>query len=159
RGASRVSRLAPPRAQKGATLFMTLAAGFQGWLARISGQTDFTLGTPIAGRNRLETEGLIGFFVNTLVLRADLSADPGLGEIVSRVRRATLEAYQHQDLPFEKLVEELDPERSLSRSPLFQVMLVLQNTAPERLELPGIELQPLAVPIATTDFDLTLVLR
>ncbi|HEY2739430.1 MAG TPA: amino acid adenylation domain-containing protein, partial [Thermoanaerobaculia bacterium] len=167
RGAIRASRLSPALTQKalalsrrlGATLFMTLAGAFQGWLARISGQTDFTLGTPIAGRNRLETEGLIGFFVNTLVLRSDLPGDTCFGEILSKVRHETLEAYQHQDLPFEKLVEELDPERSLSRSPLFQVMLVLQNNAPERLEMPGVELQHLAMPTVTTDFDLTLVLH
>src|SRR6202044_2131352 len=133
-------------------------AGFQAWLSRVSGQTDFTLGTPIAGRNRLETEGLIGFFVNTLVLRADLSGDPSAGERVSRVRRQTLDAYQHQDLPFEKLVDALDPERSLSRSPLFQVMLVLQNTAPERLEMPGIGMETVAVPATAADFDLTLTL-
>ncbi|HEY2740025.1 MAG TPA: condensation domain-containing protein, partial [Thermoanaerobaculia bacterium] len=166
RGAVHASRLAPALTQKilalarrqSATLFMTLTACFEGWLARICGQTDFTLGTPIAGRNRLETEGLIGFFVNTLVLRADLSGDPDVSEILSRVRRETLAAYQHQDLPFEKLVEELEPERSLGRTPLFQTMLVLQNV-PERLDMSGVELRPFPVPAGTANFDLTLVLR
>src|SRR6202034_2152832 len=130
----------------------------QGGLGRLSGQTDLTLGTPIAGRNRLETEGLIGFFVNTLVLRADLAGDPPFSEILSRVRRETLDAYQHQELPFEKLVEELDPERSRNRSPLFQVMLALQEKVTERLSMPGVEVQPLALPTVMTDFDLTMTL-
>ncbi|MDP9120741.1 MAG: amino acid adenylation domain-containing protein, partial [Acidobacteriota bacterium] len=167
RGAVRESVFSPALSRKllalsrrqGATLFMTLLAGFQGLLARLCGQTDFTLGTPIAGRNRLETEGLIGFFVNTLVLRADLSHDPDFGEILSRVRRETLDAYQHQDLPFEKLVEDLEPERSLGRSPLFQAMLLLQNNSSERLEMPGVELRALAVPGGTANFDLTLALQ
>ncbi|MDP9121717.1 MAG: amino acid adenylation domain-containing protein, partial [Acidobacteriota bacterium] len=167
RGAARVSHLSPVRLRKimalsrrqGATLFMTLLAGFEGLLARICGQTDFTIGTPIAGRNRLETEGLIGFFVNTLVLRADLSHDPCFREILRRVRQDTLDTYQHQDLPFEKLIEELEPERSLGRSPLFQAMLVLQNNSPERLEMSGVELHPLAVSTVTANFDITLTLR
>ncbi|MDP9120054.1 MAG: amino acid adenylation domain-containing protein, partial [Acidobacteriota bacterium] len=167
RGAVHVGHLSPALLRKiqalsrrqGATLFMTLLAGFEGLLGRLCGQTDFTIGTPIAGRNRLETEGLIGFFVNTLVLRADLSRDPSFREILSRVRREALDAYQHQDLPFEKLVLELEPERSLGRTPLFQAMLVLQNNLPERLEMGGVELRPLAVPSGTANFDLTLVLH
>mgnify|MGYP006137865365 CR=1 FL=1 len=96
-------------------------------LQRYSGQEDFNVGTPIAGRHRAETEGLIGLFVNTLVLRTDLSGDPRFLDLLVRVRKVTLEAYQYQDLPFEKLVEELRPERSLSHSPLFQVMFAMQN--------------------------------
>nr|MDP9122323.1 amino acid adenylation domain-containing protein [Acidobacteriota bacterium] len=167
RGAVEVGHLSPALSRRilavsrrqGVTLFMTLLAGFEGLLARLCGQTDFTLGTPIAGRNRLETEGLIGFFVNTLVLRADLSRDPSFGEILSRVRREALDAYQHQDLPFEKLVLELEPERSLGRSPLFQAMLTLQNNLSERLEMRGVELRPLVLSSGTANFDLTLVLQ
>ncbi len=122
--------------REGATLFMTLLAAFQALLARWSGQTDVVVGTPIAGRNRAETEGLVGLFLNTLALRSDLSADPTFREIVAQVRETTLGAYAHQDVPFEKLLEEIQPERSLSHTPLFQVMFNMLNlggeAAPER---------------------------
>src|SRR4029077_14663011 len=113
--------------QRGATPFMVLAAGLFALLSRYSGQPDLTLGSPIANRNRFETEGLIGFFVNTLVLRADVRRSRTFHEVVEQVREVTVGAYGHQDLPFEKLVEELQPERDPSRTPLFQVMLALQN--------------------------------
>ncbi len=109
------------------TLFMTLLAAFKILLSRYTGRTDVVVGTPIANRNRAETEALIGFFVNTLVLRTDLSGDATALDVIRRVREVTLEAYEHQDLPFEKIVEELAPDRDLSHSPLFQVMFALQN--------------------------------
>ncbi|MCA9937731.1 MAG: hypothetical protein KC418_03745, partial [Anaerolineales bacterium] len=115
--------------QQGATLFMTLLAAFKTWLHRYTHQTDIVVGSPIANRNRREIEDLIGFFVNTLALRTDLSGNPSFLALLERVREVTLGAYMHQDLPFEKLVEELHPERDLSRSSLFQVMFVLQNMA------------------------------
>ncbi|HEX8337890.1 MAG TPA: amino acid adenylation domain-containing protein, partial [Pyrinomonadaceae bacterium] len=121
------------------TLFMSLMAAFQALLFRYTGQTDIAVGTDIANRNRLETEQLVGFFVNELVLRADLSADLTFAELLRQVRRTTLDAYIHQDLPFEKLVAELQPERDLSRAPLFQVKLVLQNTASGDLRLPDLQ--------------------
>ncbi|MGH7931425.1 MAG: condensation domain-containing protein, partial [Candidatus Binatia bacterium] len=109
------------------SLFMTLLAAFQTLLHRYTGRDDIAVGSPIAGRNRAEIEGLIGFFINTLVLRADLSGNPTFRELLARVREAALGAYDHQDVPFEKLVQELHPERNLNQSPLFQVMFVLQN--------------------------------
>jgi hypothetical protein len=130
--------------REGATPFMVLLAGFQALLGRYSGQTDLAVGTPVAGRNRLEIEGLIGFFVNTLVLRGDLSGDLTFGEWLGRVRETVLVAHMHQDVPFERLVQELSPERSLAHTPLFQVMLVLQNAPVGRLEIPGLRLQPLS---------------
>jgi amino acid adenylation domain-containing protein len=120
--------------QRSATVFMTLLAGFQFLLARYSGQTDVVVGTPVAGRTRLELEGLIGFFVNTLVLRGDLAGDPAFSDLISRVRETALGAYAYQDLPFERLVEELSPERSLAYSPLFQVMFALENTPRSRAD-------------------------
>jgi len=115
--------------QSGTTLFITLFAAFQTFLGRYSGQDEVTIGAPIANRNRLETEGLIGLFVNQLILRTDLSGNPSFRELLRRVREITLEAYEYQDLPFEKLVEELAPERDLSRSPLSQIEFVLQNAS------------------------------
>ena len=129
----------------GATLFMTLLAGFSALLRRYTGQDDLGVGTPIAGRTRVETEPLIGLFVNTLVLRADLSGDPDLAALLARVRETTLAAYAHQEVPFERLVEELAPERDLSRPPLVQVLLVLQNAPAAPLELPGLALAASAV--------------
>ncbi|MGB9182076.1 MAG: amino acid adenylation domain-containing protein [Pyrinomonadaceae bacterium] len=142
--------------REGVTLFMTLLAAFQTLLARYTGQEDVAVGTPIANRTRSEVENLIGFFVNTLVLRTDLSGDPDFRELLHRVREVTLGAYAHQDVPFEKLVEELQPERDLRRSPLFQVMLILQNTPVETFELPGLSLHPIDVYSGTAKFDLVL---
>ncbi len=146
--------------REGWTPFMALLAAFDALLARHmpqTSQTDLVVGAPIANRNRLETEGLIGFFTNTLALRLDLGGDPSFAEIARRARAATLEAYAHQDLPFERLVEELAPERQMGRTPLFQVMLVLRAPAPE-LALPGIAAEMMAVEIPAAKFDLTLYL-
>ncbi len=129
---------------RGATLFMVLLAGFQALLGRLSGQEDVVVGTPVANRTRMETEGLIGFFVNTLALRARLGGEPSFAELVAQVRQTTLAAYAHQDLPFERLVEELEPERSLAYTPIFQAMLALQNAPMGALELPGLTLEPVA---------------
>ncbi|HVB55147.1 MAG TPA: amino acid adenylation domain-containing protein [Candidatus Acidoferrales bacterium] len=142
--------------QQGVTLFMTLLAAFEILLHSYTSQDDIIVGTPIANRNRLELEGLIGFFVNTLVLRIDLSGDPDFRELLRRVREVCLEAYAHQDLPFERLVEELHVTRNLSRNPLFQVMFVLQNARLDTWELSGLTLNPLEVDSGTTHFDLTL---
>jgi amino acid adenylation domain-containing protein len=145
--------------QESVTLFMTLLAAFQTLLSRYSGQEDIIVGTPIAGRNQVETEGLIGFFVNTLVIRTNLSGNQSFRQLLSQVREVTLGAYDHQDLPFEKLVEELQPDRDLSRSPLFQVMFVFQNTPSQPWELPGLTITPLEVHSGTAKFDLTLALE
>jgi Non-ribosomal peptide synthetase modules and related proteins len=142
----------------GVTLFMTLLGAFMALLARYSGQEDIVVGSPIANRNRSETEALIGFFVNTLVLRVDLSGNPPFEELLGRVRQVALAAYAHQEVPFERVVEALRPQRSLSHSPLFQVMFVLQNVPFEALELPGLSLSPLALESVTAKFDLTLVM-
>jgi aspartate racemase len=142
--------------REGATLFMVLLGAFQVLLSRYSGQEDVAVGTPIAGRTRAETEGLIGFFVNTLVMRTDLSGDPTFRELLSRVREAALGAYDHQDLPFEKLVEELRPERDLSRVPLSQVMFALENVPWEALTFPGLTFDLLKVESGTVKFDLSL---
>ncbi|BAY93738.1 MULTISPECIES: non-ribosomal peptide synthetase [unclassified Tolypothrix] len=140
--------------QEGVTLFMTLLAAFQTLLYRYTQQEDIAVGSPIANRNRSELEGLIGFFVNSLVLRTDLSGNPTFRELLNRVREVTLGGYAHQDLPFEKLVEELHPERDLSHHPLFQVVFSLQNTPIEALELPGLKLSLFEFDSKTAKFDL-----
>jgi len=142
--------------REGCTLFMTLLAGFQALLARYTSQEEIVVGTPIAGRTRAELEPLVGFFVNTLALRTDLSGDPTFVELMKRVREVTLGAYAHQEVPFEKLVEELQPERDMSRSPLFQAMLILQNVPLETLELPGLRVSGMGGEVDTAKFDLTL---
>ncbi len=145
--------------QYGATLFMTLMAAFDVLLMKYSNQTDIAVGTDIANRNHLESESLIGFFVNQLVLRADLSADLSFVELLQQVRRTTLDAYVHQDLPFEKLVDEFQPERDLSRAPLFQVKLVLQNAAKPELQLPGVKVSTFEELPQIAKFDLTFILE
>ncbi|WP_398905868.1 amino acid adenylation domain-containing protein [Streptomyces sp. 840.1] len=146
-------------ADGGASLFMTLLSVFQLLLARYSGQRDIAVGTPIAGRNRAETEDLIGFFVNTLVLRTDLSGDPAFTELLARVKDTALGAYDHQDLPFERLVEELAPDRDLSRNPLFQTLFALQNTpGADAWSLPGLTAEPMESPVRDAKFDLSMYL-
>ena len=143
----------------GATLFATLLAGWAAVLSRLSGQPEVVVGTPAANRGRPEVEGLIGFFVNTLALRLDLSGSPTVAELLERVRTRSLEAQQHQDIPFEQVVERVQPARSLSHSPLFQVMFAWQN-APAGLELPGLRVSSAGAPPArAAQFDLTLSLQ
>ncbi|MBE9229579.1 amino acid adenylation domain-containing protein, partial [Phormidium sp. LEGE 05292] len=139
-----------------ATLFMTLLTGFVILLSRYSNQQDILVGSPIANRNRDEIESLIGFFVNILVLGTDVSGNPSFWELLQRVRQVALNAYSHQDVPFEKVVEALQPERNLSYSPLFQVMFILQNTPLGKLELPGLSLTRLEIENSTAKYDLTL---
>jgi amino acid adenylation domain-containing protein/non-ribosomal peptide synthase protein (TIGR01720 family) len=142
--------------REGTTLFMTLLSAFFVLLQRLSGQDDLVVGSPIAGRTRAETERLIGFFVNTLVLRVELDGDPSFQALLARVKETCLGAYAHQELPFERLVQELSPERSLARSPLFQVMFTLQNGPREVMSLPGLRLRPARSEMASAKFDLTL---
>ncbi|MDZ7970833.1 MAG: condensation domain-containing protein, partial [Nostoc sp. DedSLP03] len=142
--------------QQGTTLFMTLLAAFQILLWRYTNNEDIVVGSPIANRNRAEIEGLIGLFVNTLVLRTNLAGNPTFEEVLTRVREVALGAYVHQDLPFELLVEELQPQRDLSHAPLFQVMFVLQNAPMSDLKLPGMTLSTLAIESGSAKFDLTL---
>ncbi|HTQ80190.1 MAG TPA: amino acid adenylation domain-containing protein, partial [Thermoanaerobaculia bacterium] len=142
--------------RSGATLFMSLLAAFAALLERYSRQADLVVGSPIAGRTRTEIEGLIGLFLNTLALRVDLSGAPSFNGLLRQAREVTLEAYAHQDLPFEKLVAELAPERNLAHSPIFQVVLVLQNAPMPTLEQPGLAVSPLEIEIETSKFDLTL---
>jgi amino acid adenylation domain-containing protein len=144
--------------QESSTLYMILLAAFQTLLYRYTGQTDIVVGTPIANRNRKEIERLIGFFVNTLVLRIGLSAETEFLQLLRRVREMCLSAYANQEVPFEKLVEELQPERSLSHTPLFQVMLVMQDGEMLKLDLPGLSLTQVPLDSETAKFDLTLSL-
>ncbi|MCA9969807.1 MAG: amino acid adenylation domain-containing protein, partial [Anaerolineales bacterium] len=144
---------------EGATLFMALLAAYQVLLHRYSGQTDIPVGTPISGRDAPETQGLIGFFVNTLVLRGDLRGDPTFRQVLQRARSLALAAYQHQDVPFEKLLEALQPARRGDHTPFFQTMLVLQNTPRSAVEMPGLAFRPLEAPVTTAKFDLSLLLR
>jgi amino acid adenylation domain-containing protein len=141
---------------EGATLYMTLLGAFQVLLGKYAGSEDVVVGSPIAGRTRKEIEELIGFFVNTLVLRTDLSGDPSFREVLGRVREATLGAYEHQEVPFEKLVTELQPERSLSHSPLFQVLFTLQNAGGGGGALPGLNVSGAGGELASAKFDLSL---
>ena len=145
--------------QEGVTFFMALLAAFKILLSRYTQQEDITVGSPIANRNVKQTEDLIGFFVNTLVLRSDLSGNPTFRELLQRVRDVTLEAYAHQDLPFEKLVEILQPEREFSHHPLFQVAFVLQNAPGSEFKLPDLSFRALPVSTETSKFDLTLYLE
>jgi amino acid adenylation domain-containing protein len=141
---------------EGATLYMVLLAAFKVLLSRWSGQTDIVVGSPIAGRTHRELEGLIGFFANTLALRTELDADPTFRELLRRVKETALGAYAHQDLPFERLVAELQPVRDLSRQPVFQVLFALQNMPWEQLQLPGLQLSRMGGEPATAKFDLSL---
>jgi non-ribosomal peptide synthetase component F/acyl carrier protein len=138
------------------TLFMTLLAGFKTLLYRYTGQEDVIVGTGIANRNRSETEAMIGFFVNMLVLRTDLSSNPTFKDILARVRKVMLGAYAHEDMPFERLVEMLRPNRKVSTTPLFQVVFVLHNLPPLSLSLPGITLTPINLKSELTHFDMSV---
>ena len=144
--------------REGASLYMTMLAGWKVVLHRHSGEGDIVVGSPIANRNREEIEGLIGFFVNTLVMRTDLSGAPTFRELLGRVREVTLGAYANQDVPFEKLVEVLHPDRDLSRQPLFQAMFVLQNQPMQAIELTNLRISPQHTDNSTSKFDLTLSL-
>jgi len=151
-----VERLRALGRDEGATLHMVLLSAFQLLLARYAGSGDVVVGTPVAGRGRGEIENLIGFFVNTLVLRTDLSGDPPVRELLRRVRETTLSAYEHQDLPFERLVAELRPERSLAHSPLVQAVFTLLNAGRGAPPLPGLRVEGLEAGSGTTRYDLTL---
>ena len=167
RGATHAFDLSPQLAEtvnrfssdRGVTPFMTLLAAYQVLLARWTGQHDIAVATPNAGRTRADIEGLIGFFVNMLVLRTDLAGNPTFDELLGRVEQVSLDALSHQDVPFEKLVEELQPERDMSREALFQVVFHLQNTPPATAELAdGLRAEPLEVERHTSQFDLTFEL-
>jgi amino acid adenylation domain-containing protein/non-ribosomal peptide synthase protein (TIGR01720 family) len=140
--------------QTDATLFMVLLAGYASLLSRLAGQTDLAIGTPVANRDRLETEGIVGFFVNTLVMRPALSGEPSVRELITRVRSEALAAYAHQDLPFEEVVEALAPQRSLAHSPLFQTMFALQNTPLSAMRLGSLDIEHLDFGNQTVTFDL-----
>ncbi len=163
RGATRLLVLPAELAQsvgrlsrrEGVSLFMTLLAAFLALLGRYTGKQDLVIGYPVANRDRSDIEGLIGFFLNTLVLRVDLSGNPSARVLLGRVRDEVLEAQSHGQLPFETLVEELRPERSLSYNPLFQVLFVLQNTPASELEVPGLTVEPAILDLATAQFDLS----
>ncbi|WP_186137234.1 non-ribosomal peptide synthetase, partial [Burkholderia gladioli] len=144
--------------QHGTTLFMTLFAGWAALLSRLTHQRDLVIGTPVANRQQAELEPLIGFFVNTLALRVRLEDDPDVAGLLQQVRQTALDAYAHQDLPFEQVVEAVQPPRSLSHSPIFQAMISLNNTPAHALELPGLQLETLAQAHVTTQFDLSLSL-
>ena len=142
--------------QEGATMFMVLLAAFQTLLHRYASQDVIVVGTPIAGRNRQELEGLIGFFINTLVMRADFSGDLRFRGLLAQVKETALGAFAHQEFPFDKLVEELQPQRDLSHMPIIQAMFALQNTPDESIELAGLVLTPVNIESGTTQFDLSL---
>ncbi|WP_372390813.1 non-ribosomal peptide synthase/polyketide synthase [Xanthomonas sp. NCPPB 3582] len=158
------ARLRALSQRHGVTLFMTLMAGWSVLLARLSGQQDVVIGTPVANRQRREVESVIGFFVNTLALRVRLDDNPSVRDLLAQVKASALEAFSHQELPFDQVVEALHPVRSLGYSPLFQVMLAMDNTPDSELALqgglalPGLTMTPLATPHTTAHFDLSLLL-
>src|SRR6185437_9348580 len=141
------------------TLFMALVATCQVLLGRWSGQDDIAVGTVVSGRDRAELEGLIGFFVNTLVLRCQVDGEQSFTEFLTQVRHTVLDAFVHQQLPFERLVDELAPIRDTSRTPLFQVMVILQNTPDRNPELTGLDVSGVDLPVTSTQFDLTIQFR
>lgn len=146
--------------EHGATLFMTLLCGWAVLMARLSGQREVVIGTPVANRQHAEIEPLIGFFVNTLALRVVVKDDPGIAQLLKQIKASTLSAYAHQELPFEQVVEAVKPRRSMSYNPIFQVMLALDNTPKADVAmLPGLTLSPMSMPLTTTQFDLALSLR
>ncbi len=153
-----MSKLTMLSRQEGVTAFMLLLAAFKTLLFHYTRQADISVGTPVANRNRSDTEKIIGFFVNTLVMRTNLSGDPTFRNLLQKVRETALGAYAHQDIPFEQLVEAIQPERDLSHTPLFQVMFVLQNLPGQKVELPGMEISALDVENGISQFDLTLTL-
>ncbi|HEX8560546.1 MAG TPA: condensation domain-containing protein [Pyrinomonadaceae bacterium] len=144
--------------REGVTLYMTLLAAFSVLLSRYTGQEDVVVGSPIAGRNRAEVEPLIGFFVNALAMRTNLSGDPTFAELLGRVKDVALGAYAHQDMPVEKLAEELEPGRGQSHTPLFQAVFALQNAPSEALTIPGLELRGVEVKIEAAKFDVSLLM-
>ena len=157
--AALTTRLRSLAQQEGVTLFMALLGAWQAFLARLTGQTDIAVGSPISHRSRTETEGLIGLFLNTIVLRTDLAHNPTVGEMLRRVRQTTLEAFAHQDLPFEMMVEDLQPARLAGRNPLLRVMFVLMSGEEKSWTCPGAVFEPLAVEESKPKFDLMLHLR
>ena len=153
------ARLKELSRRQNVTLFMTLLAAFQTLLYRYSWQEDIVVGAGIANRSRHETENLIGFFVNMLALRTNLSGNPSFTELLARVREVALGAYAHQDVPFDLLVDELQPKRDLGNTPLFQVVFTLQNAPSSTLELPGVRLTPLAVDSRVSRHDLVMLME
>jgi aspartate racemase len=139
-------------------MYMALLAAFQVLLRRYTEQDDIIVGSPSAGRSHVNTEGLIGFFVNTLAMRTDLSGNPSFQEVLGRVRTVVLGAHAHQDVPFERLVELLQPERSLGHNPIVQAWFVLMNTQPDDLKLPGLTISSLPTPPGTVKLDLGLTI-
>ncbi|HEY6351953.1 MAG TPA: amino acid adenylation domain-containing protein [Candidatus Angelobacter sp.] len=155
-GRTIVSNLTMINQQEKTTLFMELLAAFAVLLSRYSGQSDLTIGSPIANRNRVELENLIGFFVNMLTFRMDLQGNPTFRQMLRQVQQTAFDAYQYQDVPFEKIVEELQPEREMNRTPVFQITLTLQNAEQGSIELPDLSLSPFDVPVPTTMYELSL---
>ena len=144
--------------REGATLYMTLLSALQVLLHRYSGQDDFTIGSPIAGRLSKETERLVGFFINTLVMRADLEGNPTFRGLLKQTRQTALAAFQHQELPFEQVVDHLNPERTADRNPLFQVMFTLQNAPWPEMQVAGLALLVIPLYSGNAKFDLSFTM-